>query len=416
MVDSLRYTIQQAFKTPFYKKLFGKIGLTTPDEIRHIEDFRKIPFTTKDDLRNWYPDGFLAVDKSDVVRLHASSGTTGMPTVIYHTKKDIDNWTALCCRSLMGIGASKHDIFQNMMSYGLFTGGLGLHYGAESLGMLVIPSGPGNTKRQIQLIKDFHTTVVHATPSYLLHLAEEAEREGIEPTELSIRKAIVGAEPHSEKIRMKIEALYGAEAYNSYGMSEMNGPGVAFECTIKNGMHIWEDSYHVETINPETGNLLADGEEGELVLTTLKREATPLVRYRTRDLTRIIPEPCPCGLIHRRINRIKGRSDDMLIINGVNLFPMQIETILMHYPETGGNYQIEIEKKESLDKIKVKVECSSSSLLASDRNLLQKKIHDDIKSACIVNAQIEIMDSGTLPVSSTGKAVRVVDLRKDRQC
>ncbi|MBL8025491.1 MAG: phenylacetate--CoA ligase [Fibrobacteres bacterium] len=409
-----RFTLSQAFKTEFYKKRFSRIGLSSPEDIQQLSDIKKIPFTTKDDLREGYPEGFLAVHKDEVVRLHASSGTTGMPTVVHHTKRDLDNWTRLCTRSLIATGATKSDTFQNMMTYGLFTGGLGLHYGAEALGMLVIPAGAGNTKRQIQLMRDFKTTVVHATPSYLLHMADEVAKEGITPPKLGLKKAMIGAEPHSENIRKKLEDIFKIDAYNSYGMSEMNGPGVAFECIAKDGMHLWEDAYYMEIINPESCENLGEDCEGELVLTTLEREATPLIRYRTRDLTSVIAGLCSCGRTSRRIRRIKGRSDDMLIINGVNLFPSQIEAILMKHPEVGTNYLIQIEKKSSLDKITVKTEIYPKLFSGeiTDLDRVKKVIHDEIKSACLVNASIEFHEPGSLPVSQ-GKAVRVSDLRKE---
>jgi phenylacetate-CoA ligase len=341
-----------------------------------------------------------------------SSGTTGVPTVIYHTQQDIDTWTDLVARSVIATGCSKADIFQNMMTYGLFTGGLGLHYGAEKAGLTVIPASSGNTKRQLWLMKEFGTSVVHATPSYMLHIHSELVREGINRAELRLKKAFLGAEPYSENTRKKIESLFGIDAYNSYGLSEMNGPGVAFECVHKCGMHIWEDSYIVEVVDPETLQPLADGEEGELVFTTLKRAATPLLRYRTRDLSRLIAEPCACGRSHRRIDRIKARTDDMLIINGVNVFPSQIEEALMKMPEMGTNYQIFLDKKDSLDKITIKTEVHAGLFKDDMRDLeaLRRRIADSIKSQIIINPVIELHEPGMLPVYE-GKAKRVFDNR-----
>lgn len=412
-LEGLRFTVGQAFKTPFYGERLNKIGLRAPADIRSLSDAAKIPFTTKDDLRSGYPDGFLAVPKTEVLRVHASSGTTGHPTVIHHTRADLDEWTGLCARSILSTGAGPADVLQNMMTYGLFTGGLGLHYGAEAVGMMVIPAGPGNTQRQIQLMRDFGVTVAHATPSYLLHLHAELARESPAGPRLLLRKAFIGAEPHSEQIRRRIEALFGIDAYNSYGMSEMNGPGVAFECRAKAGMHLWEDAYLMELIHPGTLAPLSEGDEGELVLTTLRRQATPLLRYRTRDLTRIHGGTCACGRTHRRIARIKGRSDDMLIINGINVFPAQIETLLMRIPEFGSNYQIRVDKAESLDRLTVMTEITPRRFTGElhDLEALKARLRNEIKSACLLNAKIEIHEPGSLPVSQ-GKAIRVVDNRK----
>jgi len=322
----LRYkrTVANALKTTFYKKKLNSVGIKSAKDLKNLLDIKKIPFTTKEDLREAYPFGLMASAKDDVVRMHASSGTTGTPTVIYQTQEDLDNWTNLTTRSLASVGCHKGDIFQNMMTYGLFTGGLGLHYGAEKLGMLVIPASSGNTRRQLQLMKDFETTVVHATPSYMLYLYSKLEEYGYTLSDFKLKKALVGAEPHSEEIRQKIEDLFKIDAYNSYGLSEMNGPSVAFECEKKAGMHLWEDSYYLEIVDKDTLEEIPDGETGELVLSILIRNATPILRYRTRDLTGVIPEPCTCGRISKRISRIKGRTDDMLIINGVNVFPSQI--------------------------------------------------------------------------------------------
>ncbi|MFH0922330.1 MAG: phenylacetate--CoA ligase [Fibrobacterota bacterium] len=411
-LDSLRGALVRALRTPFYRARLTAIGLTDPRDLSRLSDASKIPFTTKDDLRKGYPDGFLAVDKADVVRMHSSSGTTGMPTVIYHSQNDLDGWTALCARSLVATGASRQDVFQNMMSYGLFTGGLGLHYGAEKVGMLVIPAGAGNTLRQIQLMADFRTTAVHATPSYLLHLHDELVKMADQPR-LHLKKAFVGAEPHSEETRKKIETLFSIDVYNSYGMSEMNGPGVAFECIHKEGMHLWEDAFLMEVIHPDTDAVLPEGQDGELVLTTLWRQATPLLRYRMRDLTRVLPGDCVCGRTHRRVARMKGRSDDMLIINGVNVFPSQIETLLMQAPEVGTNYQLHVEKKGALDRLIVKTEIDPRLFLGDigDLERLKSRLRESIKSAALVNPVIELHEPGSLPVTQ-GKAVRVVDHRK----
>ncbi|HUV06892.1 MAG TPA: phenylacetate--CoA ligase [Spirochaetia bacterium] len=411
-LERLKETVEWALKTPFYGPRLAEIGIKSSRDIRSLEDLNRIPYTTKDDLRQAFPYGLLAREKSDVVRIHVSSGTTGIPTVIYHSRADLENWTELLARCIVATGSSKEDVFQNMMTYGLFTGGLGLHYGAERVGMMVIPSGPGNTKRQFRLMKDFQTTVVHATPSYLLHLYSKHQEEGVSLSEIALRKAYVGAEPHSENTRKKIEGLFHIDVYNSYGLSEMNGPGVAFECIYKNGMHVWEDAYILEIIHPDSLEALGEEQEGELVFTTLNRSATPLLRYRTRDLSLIQSGPCPCGRTHRRIERIKGRTDDMLIINGVNVFPSQIEEVLMKMPEVGTNYQIVIEKKGALDQLTVKTEVTPRIFSDDSRvlNTLRTKIKDNLKASIAIGPVVELHEPGVLPVTE-GKAVRVIDIR-----
>lgn len=408
----LTAALERAATTPFYRQFFKDAGIDIAS-IRSLEHLRDIPMTTKDDLRRSYPDGMVAVPRRDIVRMHASSGTTGKSTVIFYTAADIADWADLVARCMVATGTTRDDVFQNMMGYGLFTGGLGLHYGAERLGCMVIPSSSGNSLKQIQLMQDFHTTVIHITPSYALHLADVVREQGLEPRESSVRKAYLGAEPYSEETRNKIEELWGLDAYNSYGLSEMNGPGVAFECEEKNGMHLWEDFYIMEIVNPDTSEVLRDGERGELVLTHINREAMPILRYRTRDLTMIIPEPCPCGRTHRRIERIRGRTDDMIIVGGVNVFPSQIESVLMKMPEVGGNYQIVLDREANLDRLHVRVECKSAALL-EDANVvgrLTKRLNEELRALITVNPRIEILGPGALP-PSTGKAVRVIDNRK----
>ena len=412
-LSDLRRSLSRALKSPFYSAKLEQAGIRSVDEIRTLDDLRHLPFTTKDDLRKAYPYGLLSTGQEDIVRIHVSSGTTGTPTVIYHTQDDVDGWTELVARSIVATGAGRADVFQNMMTYGLFTGGLGLHYGAEKVGLFVIPASAGNTKRQFKLMRDFQTTVVHATPSYLLHLAGKREEEGIDLSDLSLRKAYVGAEPHSENIRLKIEQLLSIDVYNSYGLSEMNGPGVAFECIYKNGMHVWEDHFIMEVVNPETLEPQPMGNPGELVFTTLKRRATPLIRYRTRDLSRILTGDCPCGRTHRRIDRIMGRTDDMLIINGVNVFPSQIEEVIMKMPEVGTNYQILVEKKGALDRFTVKTEVTPRIFSddARELNALREKIREEIRAYISINPEVELHEPGMLPVSE-GKAVRVIDARE----
>ncbi len=410
--ERLTKALAAAAETPFYKKVFAdkKVDISKITTLAHLKD---MPFTTKNDLRLSYPDGMVAVPRSKVVRMHASSGTTGKSTVIFYSMKDVSEWADLVARSMMATGATADDVFQNMMGYGLFTGGLGLHYGAERLGCMVIPSSTGNTLRQIQLMQDFNTTIIHITPSYALHLADEINKQGVDPRDLTVKKAYLGAEPYSEATRDKIEEQWGLDAYNSYGMSEMNGPGVAFECTEKAGMHLWEDFYIAEVINPDTLEVLPDGEAGELVLTHINREAMPIFRYRTRDLTRIIPAQCPCGRTHRRIERITGRTDDMLIIGGVNVFPSQIESVLMNIPEVGNNYQIVLDREENLDRIKIKVELYSKMFHGDLKELerLRKKIVEELRAIIVVNPRVELHEPGSLP-PSMGKAVRVIDNRK----
>lgn len=411
-LQRLKEIVQYALQTPFYKKRLTKAGITSPDSIKTLEDIKKIPYTTKDDLRECYPKGMLAVAPEQVVRLHTSSGTTGIPTVIYHTQEDINNWTDLVARSIYATGARKGDVFQNMMTYGMFTGGLGLHYGAERVGMMVIPASGGNTKRQLQLMKDFSTTVLHITPSYALHIHSKLEEFEVTPKDFALKKAFLGAEPYSENTRKKIEELYKIDVYNSYGLSEMNGPGVAFECTCKTGMHIWEDSYMVEVIDPRTTETISGEAEGEIVFTNLLRKATPLLRYRTRDLATVYSSPCPCGRTHRRLSRITGRSDDMLIIGGVNVFPSQIEEVIMKIPEVGTNYQIHVTKDGALDKLIVKVEIYSKMFTGDVRQLdsIKGKIKDQLRASIIINPVVELHEPGSLPVFE-GKAQRVVDLR-----
>lgn len=411
-LQRLKAIIASALQTPFYKKKLPSVGINSPDDIKSLDDLRRIPLTSKDDLRQNYPKGFLAVDTSEVVRIHTSSGTTGVPTVIYLSAKDLDAATDIMARSIYATGTTKNDILQNMMSYGLFTGGLCMHYGAERVGMMVIPAAGGNTKRQVQLMKDFRTTVLHITPSYLLHVRSKLDEYGVNVGDLALKKAFVGAEPHSENTRKKIEGLFNIDAYNSYGLSEMNGPGVAFECVHKNDLHIWEDAYIAEIINPKTGEILPDGSEGELILTNLIRHAMPLLRYHTRDLAFLHTDPCPCKRTHRRLSRILGRTDDMLIINGVNVFPSQIEEVVMRIPEVGTNYQIYIEKEGALDRLVVKVELYSKIFLGEAKQIdnLKTKIADELRASITITPVIELHEPGMLPVFE-GKAVRVVDNR-----
>ena len=382
--------------------------------MRSADDVARLPFTTKADLRDAFPYGFLAVPLEQIVRLHSSSGTTGNPTVIYHTAEDIAAWQDLVARCMYMAGMRKNDVFQNIMGYGLFTGGIGFHYGAEKLGAMTIPIGPGNSKRQIWFMQEFKTTAMHILPSYALRLATHVREMGLDPAaDLRIRMAFVGAEPHTEETRRLIEKTWNIKAFNSYGLSEMCGPGVAFECAEQSGMHIWEDQFLVEIIDPESGATLPEGECGELVLTTLNKTGTPLIRYRTRDLTRLIPGPCPCGRTHRRIDRIQGRSDDMMIINGVNIFPMQIEQTLLRIPGIGSNYLIEIHEENFMDKLHISVELAEDTFQGTLSHLegLQNHVIAGLKEETGVTPVVKLVEAGTLPASE-GKAVRVIDKRK----
>ena len=409
-LERLQTTVSRVLAgVPFYQRRLAECQVA-PDDLHSLADLPRLPFTTNADLRENYPDGLLAVPRDQVTRLHTSSGTTGKPKALFFSRADVDQAAELIARCLVMTGCTRGDVLQNMMTYGLFTGALVMHYGAEKVGLLVIPAGPGNSERQVMLMQDFRTTVFHTTPSYALYLADFLERRGIDPRkELALRKGLIGAEAHSEETRRKVEAALGIDAYNSYGLSEMNGPGVAFECEEKTGMHVWEDNFLIEVIHPETGMPVADGELGELVLTTLCREAMPLLRYRTRDLTRVIPEPCRCGRTHRRITRIAGRSDDMLVVRGVNIYPQQVERVLMAVPELGRNYLIHL---HGLDELVVKVELSAARFDGRVENLvrLEERVVEKLRAEILVKPKVELAAPGTLPVSE-GKARRVLDDR-----
>ncbi|MBQ4038128.1 MAG: phenylacetate--CoA ligase [Bacteroidaceae bacterium] len=411
-LERLKKTVNHCMNSPFYKKRFEEINLK-PEDIQTLDDLRKIPFTTKQDLRDTYPFGIASVPLEKATRLHSSSGTTGNPTVILHTQKDLDEWANAVARCLHMVGLRPTDVFQNSSGYGMFTGGLGFQYGAERLGMLTVPAAAGNTKRQIKFMTDFGTTAVHAIPSYAARIYEVMEEMGVDPRrDTKLKTLIIGAEPHSEEQRRRIEEMLGVKAYNSFGMSEMCGPGVAFECTEQNGLHIWEDYYIVEIVDPETLEPVPEGEVGELVLTTINREAMPLLRYRTRDLTRVLPGECPCGRHHKRLDRMKGRSDDMIILKGVNIFPIQIETILLQFKELSTDYLITLETVETNDEMTIEVELNE--LFTDDYARLQsltREITRQLKDEILVTPRIKLLPKGALP-KSEGKAVRVKDLRK----
>ncbi len=407
----LRSTIEQAIKCDFYAQRLGEAGVS-PNSINTVEDICKIPFTTKEDLRNNYPTGLLCVPQADIVRMHVSSGTTGTPTAICHTQNDLNSWADLMARSMHMVGVRREDVFQNMSGYGLFTGGLGIHYGSERLGCFTIPAGAGNSRRQLKLVKDFKTTVVHILPSYALILGGHLEEAGENPRDLPLRIALIGAEPYSEEYRQRIEDLFAMKVYNSYGLSEMNGPGVAFECQEQNGLHVWEDAYIAEIVHPETGLPVPEGEVGELVMTCLCRQGMPILRYRTRDLTRFLPGECACGRKHRRIDRILGRSDDMFILKGVNIYPMQIEQVIMGFREVGQNYLITLENDGVADHMRVQVEIREECFVEDMRVLraLQKNITGRLRDEILVTPRVELVASGSIPTTE-GKAVRVQDLR-----
>ena len=413
-LERLKRILIRANSTPYYSQLFKKMDLN-PIDFGSLEEIQNLPLTTKDDLREHYPYGFLSVPRDEIVRMHSSSGTTGRAIVVFYTMGDINIWANLMARSMYMVGARKGDVFQNTMGYDLFTGGLGFHYGAEKIGMMVIPSGPGNSARQINLMREFDTTAVHILPSYALHLLDVFEEQSLDPRkDVKLRLAFIGAEPHSEEVRRKIEHSYDIDAYNSYGLSEMNGPGVAFECPEKKGLHVWEDSFLVEVINPDTLKPLPEGEEGEIVFTTLTREGMPLIRYRTRDLASIYPGICPCGRTHRRISRIKGRDDDMLIIKGVNVFPIQIESVLMKFPEIGRNYQIILETKEHMDDMTIEVEILSPADDMRVYEHLRKRIAEAVRDEALFTPKVNLVQPGAIN-RSEGKAIRVIDNRENNR-
>ena len=412
-VEKLRRTIDIWLQSPFYKRVLGERGITS-DTIKTIDDVRRLPFTTKQDLRENYPFGLVGGNMKDAIRIHSSSGTTGNPTVVTYSRHDIESWANMIARSMYMVGCRDTDVFQNSSGYGMFTGGLGFQYGAEKLGATTVPAAAGNSKRQIMFIRDFGTTCLHAIPSYAIRLAEVFHEEGIDPRSTKLHTLFIGAEPHTDEQRRRIERLLGVKAYNSFGMTEMNGPGVAFECQEQNGMHLWEDNYILEIIDPDTLEPVPDGEIGEMVLTTLDRTMMPILRYRTHDLTRILPGDCPCGRTHRRIDRIKGRTDDMFIIKGVNVFPMQVEKILVKYPGLGSNYLITLDSEGDNDVMTVDVELDGLNTdVYPELQRMTKDIQRALKDEILLTPRVRLVKKGSLP-QSEGKAVRVKDLRPGR--
>lgn len=410
----LQGIVERVYATvPFYRNKFRE-SKVLPEDIKSLDDLKRLPFLTKQDLRDNYPFGLFAVPMEQVVRIHASSGTTGKPTVVGYTRRDVKNWAELVARALSAGGASRGDIIHNAYGYGLFTGGLGFHYGAENLGASVIPVSGGNTQKQITIMKDFKPTILTATPSYSLHLAEVAREMGIDFKSLSFRSGIFGAEPWSNSMRAQLEAELGLKAVDIYGLSEVMGPGVAVECVeVRNGLHIFEDHFIPEIIDPDTGEVLPMGEEGELVFTSITKEAFPVIRYRTKDITRLIAEPCKCGRTHVRMEKISGRTDDMLIIRGVNVFPSQIESVLLDIDEVEPHYQLEVDKKGPLDTLSVKVEVNEKIFSDEVKRLqsLEKKIASRVKETVGVSVKVQLVEPRSIE-RSQGKAVRVIDKRK----
>ena len=397
---------------PFYREKLGQAGVNSCS-LRTLGDISQLPFTTKTDLRDYYPFGLLAVPMAEVVRLHCSSGTTGKPVVVGYTATDIELWSGLIARSLAAAGVRSGDIVQNAYGYGLFTGGLGLHYGIERVGAKVIPISGGNTSRQVMIMRDFGSTVLCCTPSYALVIAEGMSREGVDVAGLDLKVGIFGAEPWSEEMRAQIEARLGITALNIYGLTEVMGPGVAMECIHKQGMHISEDHFYPEIIDPDTGAPLPDGDIGELVFSCVTKEALPLLRYRTRDLTRLFREKCPCGRSTVRMDRVLGRTDDLLIIRGVNVFPSQIETVLLRAGDTEPQYQIVVDRGSNhIDQLTVIVEASEDTVLDNNLNgQLQNKLTQELHSALGIACSVQLIGPNGIE-RTEGKAVRVVDRRR----
>jgi len=404
----LKWSLNQAQKVGLYQRKFKEAGVS-PDDIRTLDDVEKLPFTYKKELQAGYPFGLFAVPMREIVRIHTTSGTTGKPTVVGYTRQDLDNWSELIARNLTMIGLGEDDVFQNAVNYGLFTGGLGFHYGAEKIGATVLPSATGNTRRQIEMIEDFGVTAIHCTPSYALHLAEVAESMG--KTLDSLKTGIFGAEPWSENTRAELERRLGVKAYDSYGLSEMYGPGVAFECPEHDGLHLWHDCYLAEIIDPKTGERLAPGERGELVITPLIKEALPLIRYRTGDITRLMEDGCTCGR-GQKIARLTGRSDDMLVIRGINVFPSQIEHVLRSLPEVGEQFMVYIDRVKHLDEMTIEVEMSRTGFSGELQDLArtQKQIAGELHNTLGLRTAVKLVEPGTLP-RFEGKAKRVIDRR-----
>jgi len=411
-LDRLRATLERVYENvPMYREKFDAAGFS-PSSVQSLADLSSVPFTVKDDLRGAYPYGMFAVPMRDIVRLHASSGTTGQITVVGYTAADIDNWAELVARAFSAAGASAEDVIQVSYGYGLFTGGLGMHYGSELLGCATVPISGGNTKRQVQVMHDFGVTVLAATPSYALLVGETALEMGIDPRTLPLKAGIFGAEPWSESMRARLEDLFGIKALDIYGLSEVIGPGVAVECQQQCGLHVNEDQFIVEVVDPVTLQSVPDGETGELVFTTLTKEAIPVIRYRTRDISRIIPGECGCGRSFRRMERVFGRTDDMLVIRGVNVFPNQIEQVLVGVPGVAPHYQIVLDKRGAMDHVEVRVEVGPDFPFDEVRELerLQNRVRAEIVSALAISVDVRLVEPKSIQ-RSEGKAKRVIDMR-----
>ncbi len=411
--ERLRTMVRYVYDhSPFYRQRFNEAGVR-PEDITDLSDLTKLPFTYKVDLRNTYPTGMFCLPENRVVRYHVSSGTTGKPTVVGYSKDDIEMWSDSLARALTSIGLGRGDVIQVGYGYGLFTGGLGIHYGAEKIGATVLPTGTGNTERQVMLMQDLGSTAIACTPSYFLHIAEVAEKMNVSiRDDTRLKVGVFGAEPWSNETRRRIEEATGLKAYDIFGTSEMCGPAVT-ECHYQNGIHLWADKFLVEVIDPDTGETLEDGERGELVITTLDKWVIPLIRYRIGDLTVMNSEPCACGRTHPRLMRIMGRTDDMIVVRGINVFPSQVEFVLMKIPEVGDHYQIIVDRKGSLDIMAVMVEVTETGFSdkIGDLMTLSKNISKELKGVLNIVAQVELVEPGTIP-RSEGKAVRVIDKRK----
>lgn len=411
-LEELKKTVAHAYaNVPFYKESFEKAGLT-PDSIQSLSDLSKIPFTNKSDLRDNYPFGLFAVSREQIVRVHASSGTTGKPTVVGYTKRDLDTWSEVVARLIMMGGGKPDDVAQVSFGYGLFTGAFGLHYGCEKIGITVVPASSGNTEKQIMLMQDFGATILIGTPSYALYIAEVMEEMGVKKEDLKLRIGLFGAEGHTEQMRIELEKRLGIFVTENYGLSEIIGPGVSGECTERCGMHINEDHFIPEIINPKTGEVLPWGEVGELVLTTITKEGLPILRYRTRDITSLDPTPCNCGRTLARMSKIQGRSDDMLIIKGVNVFPSQVESVLVGMEHIGPHYQLVLTRKNYVDYLEVMVELLDNSLLDSFAELerLENNVRHKLQTVLGLDAKVTLVEPKTIE-RSMGKAKRVIDLR-----
>ena len=412
-LDRLKWAVQNAYDhVGPYRRQMDEAGVL-PGDVKTLADLAKLPFTTKQDLRDTYPHGRFGVPLKDIVRIHASSGTTGKSTVVGYTRNDINNWTEMVARSFVASGASAQDVVQISYGYGLFTGGLGAHYGAERLGAAVVPASGGNTKKQATLIQDFGVTVLACTPSYALHIAETMEEMGIDPHALPLRVGVFGAEPWTKAMRNEIDRRLGITAHDIYGLSEVMGPGVSIDCEVRDGLHVWEDHFIPEIIHPETGAVLPYGQKGELVFTGITKEGIPMIRYRTRDLSSLSSEPCPCGRTHVRMSKISARSDDMLIIRGVNVFPSQVESVLLEIGAVSPNYHLIVDRIGALDTLEVQVEISETMFSDKVKRLeeLNAMVRRELEGLLGVSCKVTLVEPKTLP-RSEGKAVRVTDRRK----